>query len=68
MDRETAHINHSFVVRIWRKEGQADWLGWVQHVRTGEEVCVRSLDDLLTFIERRAGLPAGPRPPVAHLK
>ena len=45
----------SFVVRIWRKKGQSDWQGWVQHSRTGESAPVRNLDELLSFIERWAG-------------
>lgn len=43
----------AFIVRIWREAGQSVWRGWVQHVRTGEEVCVGSLDALTAFIERR---------------
>jgi hypothetical protein len=52
--------SHSFVVRIWREgEDTADWRGWVQHAGTGEETYVHDLDELLTFIERRAGQLAG---------
>jgi hypothetical protein len=46
---------HSFVVRIWREEGSADWQGWVQHTRSGESTVSRNLDELLTFVERCSG-------------
>jgi hypothetical protein len=48
-------VRHSFVVRIWREEGQAEWRGWVQHAPTGESIYVQGLEDLLGFIERRTG-------------
>ncbi|MBU1747201.1 MAG: hypothetical protein KKA73_05895 [Chloroflexi bacterium] len=52
--------NHSFVVRIWREEEDTPaWRGWVQHAGTGEETYVRELDELLAFIEHRAGRLAG---------
>jgi len=44
-----------FIVRIWREAGQSAWRGWVKHVHTGEEVCVHSQDELIAFIESRAG-------------
>jgi hypothetical protein len=50
----TAHRD-AFIVRIWREEGKPEWRGWVQHVRTGDSVSVQSLDELVTFIERRTG-------------
>ena len=65
---EKATHRDSFVVRIWRQEGQSGWQGWVQHARTGEEACVHSLDELLSFIQRRAGLPSSPDRPTVHLK
>jgi len=45
----------SFVVRIWRERDQPGWQGWVQHAGTGESASVRELEDLLAFIEERAG-------------
>jgi len=45
----------SFVVRIWREQGQLDWRGWVQHIRTGESALVRDLGELQAFFERWAG-------------
>lgn len=69
-------VRHSFVVRMWREEGQYAWLGSVQHVGSGVEVCVASLDELLVFIERWIGRPTQdseavrhrPEPPAACLK
>ena len=57
---EGASQRSTFVVRIWREEGQPEWKGWVQHAGTGEFVSVRNLDEMLTFIERRAGRLADP--------
>ena len=48
-------IRHSFIVRIWREEGYAGWRGWVQHTRSGEATVVQDLDELLAFVEHRAG-------------
>jgi hypothetical protein len=50
----------TFIVRIWREEGQPGWTGRVQHIGTGEVVLVRSLDKLLTFVERQTGKLTGP--------
>ncbi len=50
----------SFVVRIWRERGQPGWQGWVQHAGTGESASVRGIDELLAFIEERAGRLAEP--------
>lgn len=50
----------SFVVRIWRERGQPGWQGWVQHAATGESASVRRIDELLAFIEERAGRLAEP--------
>jgi hypothetical protein len=46
---------HSFVIRIWHAAGRPGWEGWVQHARSGETASVRSVDELVAFIERRAG-------------
>lgn len=48
-------IRHSFVVRIWQEEAGAAWRGWVEHTRTGEAAFVQELEELLSFIEARAG-------------
>lgn len=45
----------AFVVRIWRENGERSWQGWVQHAGTGESASVRRIDELLAFIEKRAG-------------
>jgi hypothetical protein len=49
----------SFVVRIWRKPGQPEWKGWVQHVRSGESAFLDDVDDLSTFVRRWTAEPAG---------
>ncbi len=49
-----AHTD-SFLIRIWREEGQAGWKGWIQHTRSGESALVRELEELWAFIERRTG-------------
>jgi hypothetical protein len=62
--KQNATRSHSFVVRIWREvAGSADWRGWVQHAGTGEATYVRDLNELLAFIEQRAGRLAGPAEP-----
>jgi hypothetical protein len=60
MNEETAQegslgARNSFVVRIWRDEGNASWRGWIQDTRSGESAAVCDLDDLLAFVERRTG-------------
>jgi hypothetical protein len=52
----------SFVVRIWREEGDAGWRGWVQHTRTQKSATVESLKALLDFVERQAGNLTGTAP------
>lgn len=53
---EERQHHHSFVLRIWWEE-DADvsrvWRGWIQHAATGEVVYVKTLDELLTFIEAK---------------
>jgi hypothetical protein len=46
-------VRHSFVVRIWREVDHNQWRGWVQHIRTGDELLAQELDQLLAFIECR---------------
>ena len=60
----------SFVIRIWWEEGgtpgdsQPIWRGWVQHVRSGDEVFVQDAEGLLSFIEQWTGkLSVLDRPP-----
>ena len=64
----------SFVIRIWWEEangspgGQRLWRGWVQHIRSGEETYVQSLEGLLDFIERWTGKLSNPGKPAARLR
>jgi hypothetical protein len=51
----TPRDRDSFVIRICREEGQPGWHGWVQHARSHDEAVFCNVDDLLRFIERRAG-------------
>ena len=72
MEERTTY-SHSFIVRIWRTgDHPSAWRGWVQHAGTGEAAYVRDLNDLLAFIEGRAGPLAGsslaPAPPATGLK
>lgn len=53
--RKQATRRDAFVIRIWRESGEPDWLGWVQHAGTGESAAVRRIEELLAFIEQRAG-------------
>jgi hypothetical protein len=46
-------VRDSFVVRIWREVDHNQWRGWVQHIRTGDELLVGEMDQLLAFIECR---------------
>lgn len=48
-------VRHSFVVRIWRDEGEAGWRGWIEDTRTGKASFFQELHELLAFIERRTG-------------
>jgi len=45
----------SFVLRIWKEPGRSDWRGWVQHTRSGESAVVRSVKELVAFLEERTG-------------
>jgi hypothetical protein len=56
----TPRDRDSFVLRICREEGQPGWHGWIQHARSRDEAFCRNLDDLLRFIEQRAGRLNGP--------
>jgi hypothetical protein len=49
----------TFILRIWWDEDKPGWTGQVQHVGTGESALIRSLDKLLTFVERRTGKLSG---------
>lgn len=68
MVEKRAAQRDAFIVRVWREEGQTNWQGWVQHVRTGEEVCVRSSGELAAFIESRSLTWPERETAVAHLK
>ena len=46
---------HSFVLRLWREEGNSGWRGWVQHARSGDSAFIGELEELLSFVEHRAG-------------
>ena len=49
----------SFVVRIWKEQGQQAWKGWVQHIGSGESVFLDDVEDLSTFVERWTTEPVG---------
>ena len=46
---------HAFIVRIWWEPGEKTWRGWVQHTFTGQARYLRSVDELLDFIQRFTG-------------
>jgi len=56
----SAH-GHTFIVRIWwesgltRSNGRPLWRGQVQHAASGQTLAFQSLDDLMHFIQSRAG-------------
>lgn len=54
---ETVRRKAAFVLRIWW-EDEINWRGWMQHVGSGEEVCVQDENALLDFIRRRAEIPS----------
>ena len=49
----------TFVVRIWWEDNELAgcpiWHAWVQHVSSGEALCVGNVVQLLGFIERWVG-------------
>jgi hypothetical protein len=47
----------SFIVRIWWEQGQAEWKGWVQHVRSGDSALLQDLQDLISYLERWTAKP-----------
>lgn len=51
----------SFVVRLWLESfdaaGRAHWRLQARHVQSGEQVYGQTVEDLLAFVERQAGLP-----------
>ncbi len=57
-----------FLVRVWwetdvpSKESTL-WRGYVRHIPSGEAVYVRTLEDLVAFIERWTG-PLSASPPI----
>jgi hypothetical protein len=48
----------SFIVRIWREEGQPEWKGRVQHVCSGDSAPLQDLQDLVSYLERWTAQPA----------
>ena len=63
---------NSFVLRIWREEEdgreQSIWRGWIQHVRSGEEVYVQNQAELIQFIEQHTGKLEDARHSLARLR
>ncbi len=60
------HDYDSFLLRIWREPDSHEWRGWVQHVRSGQSLSVRDVNDLIAFLEGWSGKLA--RPPRKGLK
>ena len=54
MDRKRpSPVQETFIVRLWQRESApADWLGQVQHVRSGETAVVHNLDEITAVIKR----------------
>jgi len=52
---EARRRSNSFVLRIWWEEEERTWRGWVQHAGTGQITYVRSLKELLAFIQQYTG-------------
>lgn len=53
---EPALTSQSFIVKIWLEEiaedaGRVVWRGHVTHVPSGERCYLKSLDDVVAFIE-----------------
>jgi hypothetical protein len=61
---EERQRHNSFVLRIWweDQEDSGFWRGWVQHATTGEAVYVKTLDELVAFIETKTGTLAETEP------
>jgi hypothetical protein len=45
----------TFILRVWWDEEEPDWIGQVQQVGAGESALVRSIGELLAFIEQWTG-------------
>jgi len=58
--KDDKSCSNSYILRIWREDGQPGWKGWVQHARTGESAFVQHVEELLAFVERHAGKLAEP--------
>ncbi len=49
---ETQPSQETFIVRLWRQSPQtANWRGQVQNVRSGQQVVIHNLLDLLSCFE-----------------
>jgi hypothetical protein len=46
---------HSFILRIWQEGENQEWKGWMQYANNGETSPLRTLADVLVFIERHTG-------------
>lgn len=53
--RRPAVQHESFILRIWQAVDQPSWRGWVQHTGSGESTVVRTVQELVAFIEQRTG-------------
>jgi hypothetical protein len=44
----------TFVLRLWRETAAGDvrWRGRIEHVRSGENVSLRDLDEMFRFLRR----------------
>ncbi len=41
-----------FILRIWWEDGASVWRGWIQHISTGRFIYVRTVEELLAFIQQ----------------
>ncbi len=60
MDRKRpSPVQETFIVRLWQRESApADWLGQVQHVRSGETAVIHTLDEVTAVIQHIITRPA----------
>ncbi len=59
MKASFAPDRHTFVLHIWRESGPVDavpvWRGRIQHVRSGRESYVLTVNEIVAFLEDYAG-------------
>ena len=59
MKASSAPDRHTFVLRIWRESGPVDtapiWRGHIQHVRSGRESYVLTVNEIVAFLKDYAG-------------